>query len=96
MARKSIQVGDVLPMDRADIDKDLRHAKCKLREAIHCDAKEETDAYIHDGMKNISGEYKCRLVSHEYVIPVNTEFKLAKILMCQFVQFPFRISLKDV
>ena len=62
MARKSIPVGEVLPMDRADIDKDLQNAKHKLRKAIRCDTKEETDAYIRDGIKNISGEYKCQLV----------------------------------
>ena len=64
MARKSVGVGDFLPMDRSGFDKDLRNVRRKMREGIKCEGKEETDECIREGMKCISGEYRFIIIMH--------------------------------
>ena len=57
MARKSIPVGDLTWMDRAQLHTDLMRVQRKLEKALVCDVVEDTTGYIRGGLKGVEGEY---------------------------------------
>ena len=57
MARKSIPVGDLTSMDRAQLHTDLIQVQRKLEKALVCDVVEDTTGYIRGGLKGVEGEY---------------------------------------
>ena len=57
MARKSVETGDMIVMDRGELFKDLGRVQRKLRKALRQTDAEQNKHLICRGVKEIEGDF---------------------------------------